>query len=446
MAKTAILGGGESGVGAAILAKKQGEDVWLSDAGLIKESYKNELIQHAIPFEEGTHSIDKFFEADVIVKSPGIPGTVPIIQQLKAAGKSVISEIEYASRYTNARIIGITGSNGKTTTTSLIYHLLKAAGKDVGLGGNIGQSFALQVAMGQKEGYVLEISSFQLDDIETFCPEVAVLLNITPDHLDRYGYDFDNYAAAKFRISENQTMQHAFVWCLEDEKSLQMMEKTLVPAQKLGFGLKKVAGSAAWMDNYHLCLASTGPVMDFREMKLLGKHNQSNTLAALLAVEAYGVDVKSLVPALKTFLPIEHRLEPAGDWEGVRYINDSKATNVDAVYFALEGLEGPIVWIAGGVDKGNDYTSLIPFVKEKVKAIVVLGEKKEKFIAAFHAPVYQEMSMKAAVETAKKLSQSGDTVLLSPACASFDLFANYEDRGKQFKAVVQEMIQIEKNP
>ncbi|MEZ4776625.1 MAG: UDP-N-acetylmuramoyl-L-alanine--D-glutamate ligase [Bacteroidia bacterium] len=445
MAKTAILGGGESGVGAAILAKKQGEEVWLSDTGSIKENYKSELIQHAIPFEEGTHSIDKFFEADVIVKSPGIPGTVPIIQQLKAAGKSVISEIEYASRYTHARIIGITGSNGKTTTTSLIYHLLIAAGKDVGLGGNIGQSFALQVAMGKREGYVLEISSFQLDDIQNFHPEVAVLLNITPDHLDRYGYNFDNYAAAKFRITENQTMHNAFIWCLEDEQSLRMMEKTKVSAQMLGFGLKKAPDSAAWMENHQLCLASTGPLMDFREMKLLGKHNEANTLAALLAVEAYGVDVKAVLPALKTFSPIEHRLEPAGDMDGIRYINDSKATNVDAVYFALEGLEGPIVWIAGGVDKGNDYTSLIPLVLEKVKAIVVLGENKGKFLKAFHAPVYQAMSMSAAVETARGLSQSGDTVLLSPACASFDLFNNYEDRGKQFKTVVQEMIQKKKN-
>ncbi|MDX2250222.1 MAG: UDP-N-acetylmuramoyl-L-alanine--D-glutamate ligase [Bacteroidia bacterium] len=440
MAKTAILGGGESGVGAAILAKKQGQEVWLSDAGLIKENYKNELIQNAIPFEEGTHSIDKFFDADLIVKSPGIPGTVPIIQQLKAAGKAVISEIEYASRYTTARIIGITGSNGKTTTTSLIYHLLKAAGKDVGLGGNIGQSFALQVAMEKREGYVLEISSFQLDDIETFRPDVAVLLNITPDHLDRYSYSLDNYAAAKFRITENQTMQNAFIWCLEDEQSLRMMEKLSVLAKKQGFGLKKTPDSAAWMENNWLHLAASGPVMDFREMNLLGRHNQVNTLAALLAVEAYGVDVKSLTPALKSFLPIEHRLEPCGEIKGVRYINDSKATNVDAVYFALEGLEGPIVWMAGGVDKGNDYQPLVSFVQEKVKAIVVLGEKKEKFLKAFNVPVYQEMSMKSAVETAGKLSQPGDTVLLSPACASFDLFTNYEDRGKQFKAAVQEII------
>ncbi|MEZ4827636.1 MAG: UDP-N-acetylmuramoyl-L-alanine--D-glutamate ligase [Bacteroidia bacterium] len=441
MSKTAILGGGESGVGAAILAKKLDQEVWLSDAGKIKENYKNELNEYAIPFEEGTHSIEKFFEADVIVKSPGIPGTIPIIQQLKAAGKSVISEIEYASRYTNARIIGITGSNGKTTTTSLIYHLLLAAGEDVGLGGNIGQSFALQVALGKKSGYVLEISSFQLDDIETFRPDVAVLLNITPDHLDRYGYSLDNYAAAKFRITENQTMQNDFVWCLEDEQSLRMMEKTQINARKLGFSLKKTPESAAWLENDWLNLASTGPLLDFREMRLLGKHNQLNTLAALLAVEAYGADLSAAIPALRTFQPIEHRLEPAGEWGGVRYINDSKATNVDSVFYALEGLAGPIVWIAGGVDKGNDYTPLMPLVAEKVKAIVVLGEKKEKFLKDFDKPVYQEMSMKAALTMAQNLSQSGDTVLLSPACASFDLFANYEDRGKQFKAAVEEMIQ-----
>lgn len=440
MGKVVIMGAGESGVGAAILARTLGEEVWVSDAGLIGDKYKKILEEHEVPFEEGKHSIEKFFDADVIVKSPGIPGKVPVLQQLREAGRPVISEIEYAFRYTDAKIIAITGSNGKTTTTSLIYHLMKEAGEDVGLGGNIGKSFALQVATEKKAVYVLEVSSFQLDDIELFRPEVAVLLNITPDHLDRYDYSMDKYARAKMRITENQTMQDTFIYCLDDDQTMRMMAGSKTKARRLGFSFAKEA------DGYvsgNSLVAGGETVIDFREMKLLGLHNQLNTLAALLAVQAYGLKLSRVSEALKSFQPIEHRLELVAEIDGIRYINDSKATNVDAVYFALEGLKGPIVWLAGGVDKGNEYGHLIPLVKEKVKAIVVLGKDDGKFRSSFDVPQTTVMSMDEALQAAQKFSQSGDTVLLSPACASFDLFKNYEDRGRQFKEAISMIIKEE---
>lgn len=422
MGKVAILGGGESGVGAAVLAQKLGEEVWVSDYGKISDRFKKILSEYKIPFEEGGHTIDKFFDADVIVKSPGIPETAKIILDIRKQGKAIISEIEYAARYTDAKLVAITGSNGKTTTSSLIHHLMVAAGIDAGLGGNIGQSFALQVAVDPKPWYVLEISSFQLDDIDEFRPDVALLLNITPDHLDRYGYSMDAYAKAKFEIGINQTAADTFIYCLDDPETMKRLEGFKGKGKRRGFGYEQMEGNE-WRG----------------KSQLIGRHNELNTLAALMAVEACGIQPTSVIPALATFKSIEHRLERVGEVAGVEYINDSKATNVEAVYFALECMEKPVIWMAGGVDKGNDYEPLKRFVSEKVKAIVVLGEHREKFDKDFDKHIMQAMDMKSAVNMAHELAEAGDAVLLSPACASFDLFTNYEDRGVQFKAEVSQI-------
>ena len=437
MKKVAILGAGESGVGAALLAAKLGEEVWVSDAGKIQDRFRSVLETNQIPFEEGKHTYKTFFEADIIVKSPGIPDTVPLIRQLNEQGKSVISEIEYASRYTDAKIIALTGSNGKTTTTSLVGHLMQEVGENVAVGGNIGQSFAWQVATKNPDWYVLEISSFQLDNIESFRPDVAVLLNITPDHLDRYEGSIKQYGAAKFRITENQKEEDLFIYNVDDPETQEQLPSHEITAQKWGFSLNKKEGSRAWMDGSALQLEDWQA--DFEEMSLLGQHNQLNTLAALLAVQAVGVDLERLSGALKTFQPIPNRLEPVAEIDGVRFINDSKATNVDAVYYALESMNRPTIWLAGGVDKGNEYATIQGLVEEKVKAIVVLGKKIEKFHRDFQKPVYQALSMKAAISKAKEIAEKGDTVLLSPACASFDLFRNYEDRGDQFREIVKEL-------
>ncbi|MEL6674905.1 MAG: UDP-N-acetylmuramoyl-L-alanine--D-glutamate ligase [Bacteroidota bacterium] len=439
MKKLVVLGAGESGVGAAILGQKEGFEVWVSDKGKIQDRYKQVLEQHNITFEEGQHTKEKFFDAEVIVKSPGIPEKVPIIQTLRAHKIPIISEIEFAARYTDARIVAITGSNGKTTTTTLIYHLLAAAGLDVGLGGNIGKSFALQVAQDPRAAYVLEISSFQLDDIERFQPEVALLLNITPDHLDRYGYQLEAYGAAKMRITENQTPDQVFILNGEDAETQRQLGRHALSAQVRKFGLQAGKGIDAWIAGDALMLKGNH-VGDFRHLRLLGRHNQLNVLAALLAVQAFGVDVleSAVQMALRQFSPIEHRLEEVAEVAGVQFINDSKATNVDAVFYALEAMNRPTIWMAGGVDKGNDYTTLQPWVREKVKAIVVLGEHDEKFHKDFSVPVYQVASMQEGVSQAVRLADAGDAVLLSPACASFDLFQNYEDRGRQFKAAVKE--------
>ena len=438
MQKVAILGGGESGVGAAILAKKQGSEVFLSDGGKIQDRFIHILEEYDIPFEEGKHSIETFFDADIIVKSPGIPEHVPIIQKLREKNKLIISEIEYGSRYTQAKIIAITGSNGKTTTTSLIYHLLKSAGVNVALGGNIGKSFAWLVADTDPDCFVLEISSFQLDDIQNFRPDVAVLLNITPDHLDRYQYSMEKYAAAKFKITQNQTAEDTFIFNADDPVSLEEMSKFSILAKQKSFALSNTENADAWLDDHQL-MVQNKPVADFQKMLLLGKHNQANTLAALLAVESYGIDSQLVEKYLFDFSPIEHRLEKVRNINDITFINDSKATNVDAVFYALEAVEGPIIWVAGGVDKGNDYQTLLPFVNEKVKAIVVLGKYIEKFKTSFQKPVFQAQDMKEGVDKAFELAQANDTVLLSPACASFDLFRNYEDRGKQFKKFVNEL-------
>ncbi|MEM8891489.1 MAG: UDP-N-acetylmuramoyl-L-alanine--D-glutamate ligase [Bacteroidota bacterium] len=433
--KVSILGAGESGIGAAILAQKEGYEVWVSDAGSIAERFKKILTEKEIPFEEGEHTKEKFFEADMIVKSPGIPEHAGIIQEIRGVGGKIISEIEFASLHTDARLIAITGSNGKTTTTSLIWHLLNAGGIQVGLAGNIGKSFAWQVAEAACDAYVLEISSFQLDDVETFKPEIALLLNITPDHLDRYNYSLKKYGAAKMRIAENQEESDTLIYWMEDTEIAKQLFDAKPISQRIPFSLKEVKGSKAWVANNHLQIGGT-EFLDFTHLKLIGRHNQLNALAALLAVEAFGVEVEKIKEALCEFKPVEHRLEWVAEIEGVRYINDSKATNVDAVAFALEAMDRPLIWMAGGVDKGNDYSELKEEVEKKVKGIVVLGEDKGKFEESFNKPLQQAMNMNEGIALAAEMAKEGDTVLLSPACASFDLFKNYEDRGRQFKEEV----------
>lgn len=433
--KISILGAGESGIGAAVLALKEGYEVWVSDAGKIADRFKKILLEKEIPFEEGEHTKEKFFEADMIVKSPGIPEHVEIIQEIRKKGGKIVSEIEFASQHTDAKLIAITGSNGKTTTTSLIWHLMKAAGIEVGLAGNIGKSFAWQVAEESYEVYVLEISSFQLDDIDTFKPNIALLLNITPDHLDRYDYSLYKYGAAKMKIAANQEESDSLIYWMEDPEIAKQMFDLKPKSQRLPFSLKERKASKAWVEKTQLQMGGKS-FLDFTSLKLIGRHNQLNALAALMAVEAYGVDLEEVKDALCEFHPVEHRLEWVAEVDGVSYINDSKATNVDAVAFALEAMEKPLIWLAGGVDKGNDYTELKEEVEQKVKSIIVLGEDKVKFEKEFSLPIQQAMSMEEAVRIASEISETGDTVLLSPACASFDLFKNYEDRGKQFKEEV----------
>lgn len=436
--KVSILGAGESGIGAAVLAMKEGYEVWVSDAGKIADRFKKVLEEKEIPFEEGQHTKEKLFEADVIVKSPGVPEHVSIIQEIRKKRVNIISEIEFASQHTDATLIAITGSNGKTTTTSLIWHLMKAAGLEVGLAGNIGKSFAWQVAEESYKIYVLEISSFQLDDIDTFKPHIALLLNITPDHLDRYDYSLYKYGAAKMRIARNQDESDKLIYWMEDPEIVKQMFDFRPSAQRLPFSLKAKEGSKAWVAENQLQIGGKS-FLDFTRLKLIGRHNQLNALAALLAVEAFGLDLEEIKGALCEFQPVEHRLEWVAEVEGVRYINDSKATNVEAVAFALEAMEKPLIWLAGGVDKGNEYGSLIEEVEKKVKAIIVLGEDKEKFEQEFSLPIHQVFSMEYAVKKAAELAEEGDAVLLSPACASFDLFKNYEDRGTQFKERVLEL-------
>lgn len=430
-----ILGAGESGVGAALLGKKLGMQVWVSDAGQIKEKYKTRLEEEEIPFESGGHTEEKFFEAEIIVKSPGIPEKAPLIQILREKGKYLISEVEFAAQHCTGKIIAITGSNGKTTTTSLVYHLLKDAGLHVEVGGNIGRSFAELVATTQADWYVLEVSSFQLDDIDRFCPDIAVLTNITPDHLDRYNYELVNYAKAKFRIAENQGSHHPFLLNLGDPFTQQFLPA--FQAKQIGFSQEKMLNSQAYLQGEKLIVDEFGD-FDFEQMQLLGKHNQINTLAALLCVRETGVSSESLQASLNTFRPIPHRLEPVGKVKGAHFINDSKATNVDAVYYALESMKHPTIWMAGGVDKGNEYAVLKTLVKEKVKHIIVLGAGKEKFAENFtNIPQSWAGSMEDAMEIAEKHAEAEDRVLLSPACASFDLFKNYEDRGDQFRRWVE---------
>lgn len=440
MNKIGILGAGESGIGAAILAKEKGFEVWVSDAGLIAPQYKSVLESEGIPFEENKHTLEKLFEADIIMKSPGIPEKAEIIKVLRKRDKKIVSEIEFAYSYTGAKIIAVTGSNGKTTTTSLIFHLLSKAGVNVGLGGNIGKSFAWQVARNPMPLYVLEISSFQLDDIESFRPDIAVLTNITEDHLDRYDYKLKNYATSKFGICRFQTEKDIFIWNTDDPITKE--ELSFQPSM----GIQK---TFSIQDPLADIFSSSGNLImqnekyDFLTMQITGKHNEANTMAAILAVRAYGLSPEEIQKHLPSFQAIEHRLEKVATVNGVLFINDSKATNVDAAWYALECMTQPVIWIAGGVDKGNDYTSLISFAEEKVKALIILGPYKEKLESAFEDKVPKisyASDMKEAIMIAKTLSRSGDCVLLSPCCASFDLFKNYEDRGKQFKENVKNLI------
>lgn len=439
-----ILGAAESGVGAAILAQQKGHDVFVSDMGQIKAGYKATLKAHHIDWEEGRHTEAKILNADEVIKSPGIPETAPLVVKLKAQGTPIISDIEFAARYTRAKMFCITGSNGKTTTTSLIYHILKKAGFNVGLAGNIGRSFALQVAEAQHDCYVIELSSFQLDNMYRFKADVAVLLNITPDHLDRYDFCMQNYVDAKMRITQNQTAADTFIYWNEDEYIGRELEKHPVESKVCAFSDTPGQGMAAYPDSDVFRVVSPKAFeMPLSNLSLPGKHNLRNALAAAMACLAAGADEAAVREGLSDFPGVEHRLERVCDVAGVHYVNDSKATNVDACYCAMESMTTPVVLIVGGRDKGNDYAAIRPIVKEKCRAIVYLGADNAKLHANFDdlgLPVADTHSMADCVKACAELAQAGDTVLLSPCCASFDLFNNMEDRGEQFKARVREML------
>ena len=444
MKRLVVLGGGESGVGTAILAKKENFDVFLSDMGQIKDKYKQLLEEHGIAYEEGQHTEELILNADEVMKSPGIPKKAALIQKLEEKGISIISEIEFASRYTDAKIIAITGSNGKTSTTSLMFHILKQAGLNVGLGGNIGKSFAKSVAEDNFDYYVLEVSSFQLDDIKTdFKPYVAILLNITPDHLDQYNYQFDLYAKAKFRITENQDENDYFIYNLDDPKTMEMIDQIDIRAHRKPFTMMDATNEAYANNELFRVNDSNGDfTMLVNDLGLIGKHNVSNSLAAAVAAKIIDINNEDLKKSLSDFKSVEHRLEPVLTIGGIDFINDSKATNVNATYFALESMTKPVVWIVGGTDKGNDYNEVLPFVKKKVKAIVCLGVDNAKivdFFSPYIDTIVETNTMKDCVEQSYKLATKGETVLLSPACASFDLFNGYEDRGDQFKENVRKL-------
>lgn len=441
-----VLGGGESGAGAAVLAKVKGFDVFLSDRGKIAAEHAELLKKWDIPFEEGHHTEELILNADEIIKSPGIPDTAPMIRKIIEKGIHIISEIEFAGRYDTAKKICITGSNGKTTTTSLIYHLMQEAGLNVGLGGNIGKSYAYQVATEHFDYYVLEISSFQLDNCYDFRPDIAIITNITPDHLDRYGYDMENYVKAKFRITRNLRPEDCFIFDSDDEITINHLDKIVIKAKKLPFTQKDKVEEGAWLDNEKIVVKYDNDECDIflKDLSLGGKHNIYNSMAAALAAKASGIDNKVIRESLQSFAPIKHRLEPVLSVKGVLYINDSKATNVDAAWYALECQTRPVVWIVGGTDKGNDYDVLKQLVKDKVKAIVCMGVDNHKFHEAFEEIVGKDkitdtLSAEEAVKAAAGFAEDGDVVLLSPCCASFDLFTCYEDRGEKFKDAVRHL-------
>ncbi|WP_035651762.1 MULTISPECIES: UDP-N-acetylmuramoyl-L-alanine--D-glutamate ligase [unclassified Flavobacterium] len=439
-----VLGGGESGVGTAILGKKKGYDVFVSDFGKIKESYKEVLIINKIAWEEEQHTEDLILNADVVMKSPGIPEKSPIVKKLIAAGVKVISEIEFAKPFTEALTIGITGSNGKTTTTMLTYHLLKSAGLNVGLGGNIGKSFAWQVAENKFDAYVLELSSFQLDGIIDYRPDIAIITNISPDHLDRYEYKYENYINSKFRITMNQTESDYLIYDADDEASAEWLKNNKTKAKLIPFSLTKSFDEGASINNNKMEIKINQEefTMDTEHIALEGKHNMKNAMAASSVAKLMQIRNATIRESLSNFQGVEHRLEKVLKIQNVQYINDSKATNVNATFFALDSMNVPTVWIVGGVDKGNDYNELMSLVREKVKAIICLGIDNRKIIDAFGNVVdimVEVNNMNDAVKTAQRLTEKGDAVLLSPACASFDLFENYEDRGKQFKQAVHNL-------
>jgi len=440
-----ILGGGESGVGAALLAKQHGYDVFLSDASSLKEVYRKELQDAGIDFEEGTHSTEKILGADEVLKSPGIPEKNELIKIIRAKGIDIISEIELAYRFKgNSKIIGVTGSNGKTTTTALTWHICKTAGLDCALVGNIGYSFARQLAEDPKPLYVTELSSFQLDDIKTFRPDVAILTNITEDHLDRYEYSFENYIKSKFRIAMNQTERDYFIYCLDDDVTMKYINKFSIQSKPLPFSMRKELPNGAFIKDGDMYVRTgvdymTMSVYDFA---MKGKHNQYNTMAACIAVSTLELRKEKIREAVTTFQSLEHRMEPVATIRGVEFINDSKATNVNSTWYALESMTKPTILILGGVDKGNDYSLIMDMVKEKVKAIICLGQDNRKIHEAFGnvvSTIANTSSAAEAVHAAFHFAVKGDVVLLSPACASFDLFKNYEDRGNQFKHAVREL-------
>lgn len=439
-----ILGGGESGVGTAILGKKEGFEVFVSDFGKIKETYRQVLLHHEINWEDEGHTNDLILSASIVMKSPGIPETAPIVVLLRKNGIPVISEIEFASKFTEAKIIGITGSNGKTTTATLIFQLLKEAGLDVALGGNIGKSFAEIVATNQTENYVLELSSFQLDGIVEFAPHIAILTNLSPDHLDRYDYDYSKYIESKFRIIMNQTENDYFIYDADDEMIQSWLEKNTVKSQLLPFSLKKQLDKGAYIKNKEIIITiDNNPfTMPISSLGLKGQHNVKNAMAASTVSKLLSIRKATIRECLEGFQGVEHRLEKVLKINNVNYINDSKGTNVNATFYALDSMDSPTVWIVGGVDKGNDYSELLPLVNEKVKAIICLGVDNQKIIQAFGNVVdimVETHSMQDAVKVAYRLSEKGDSVLLSPACASFDLFENYEERGRIFKEAVRHL-------
>lgn len=439
-----VLGGGESGVGAAVLGKDKGMDVFLSDSGHLAPSYREILEKEKIEFEEGGHTETKILNADLVVKSPGIPPSAPIVEKLFDLNIPVLSEIEFAANYTKSKMVCITGSNGKTTTTLLTYHILKKSGIDVGLAGNVGKSLALQVARDPHAIYVIELSSFQLENMYKFKANIAVIMNITPDHLDRYDYKMENYAAAKFRILQNQTKEDFFIYWQDDPLIREQIEKVQGEALRLPFGIDKEEDTAAYLDNGILRFTTPMDVWEIPRDKLSlpGLHNLYNSMAAGLSATALNIRNENIREALEDFEAVEHRLEYVDTIDGVRYVNDSKATNVNSTWYALESMNTPVVLILGGKDKGNDYTEIEQLVKSKVKAIVCMGLHNEKLIEFFSekVPVIRDThSLMDAVNACKEIASHGDTVLLSPCCASFDLFKSYEDRGDQFKKAVKSM-------
>ena len=444
MKKLVVLGAGESGVGTALLGKQKGFNVFVSDKGTIAKKYKEVLLNNDISFEEGIHTEDEIFKADVVMKSPGIPDTVSLIMALRQKGVSVISEIEFASKYTNGIVVGVTGSNGKTTTTMLIDHILTKAKLNVSTGGNIGESFAQQVADKKSDIHVLELSSFQLDGIDEFTPHIAIITNITPDHLDRYDYKFENYINSKFLITKNQTKNDFLIYDSDDEVIVNWLHTNKIRATLLPFSIERELEQGVYLkdDKIIIKYKTEHKIMGISTLALKGKHNTKNAMAAAMAASLLKVRKDTIRESLEDFEGAEHRLEPVLKISGVQYINDSKATNVNATYYALDGMTAPTVWIVGGVDKGNDYLDLMPLVREKVKAIICLGVDNKKIMQTFNNVVdliVETRGAEEAVKVAYKITEKGDTVLLSPACASFDLFESYEDRGNKFKKAVREL-------
>ncbi len=444
MKRIVVLGGAESGVGSAILAKVKNFDVFLSDSGKIADKYKEMLVSYEIPFEEGGHSVEKILNANEVIKSPGIPETVPLVRDIYAHNIPVISEIEFAGRYDSAKKICITGSNGKTTTTTLIYELLKNAGLNVGLGGNIGQSYAYQVATQKHDIYVLELSSFQLDGMYEFKADIAVLMNITPDHLDRYDHKFQNYINAKFRITQNMKPEDCFIFCSDDDVTVANLNKIVIQAKKLPFSQKNKVEQGAYLDKdiMRVKYGESDYEMPIEQISIKGMHNVYNSMAAAITAKVMNITNAKIRETLMQFEGVEHRMEKVLSVGGVMYINDSKATNVNSTWYALESMKTPTVLILGGTDKGNDYGPIKDLVKEKVKAIVCMGVDNKKIHESFEGivPIVADtLSAKEAVKKCAEVAEDGDTVLLSPCCASFDLFKNYEDRGRQFKEAVREL-------